>query len=426
MKRRDFLLGGAVIAAGLAWWMKPGDRGAPYTEYFRALNRELKAHGSMQPSMLIDLDRLDHNIDQVAATLRNAGKAWRIVEKSLPSHKLIDYISRRANTRRLMSFHQPFLSLDTEFFPDFDVLMGKPLPARAAQRFYSEHKPGGFDPSRQLQWLIDTPQRLAEYLQLAQGLGTKLLVNIELDVGLHRGGIADEAPLRELLDVIAANPLHLEFGGFMGYDAHVGMGVPAIFGSAPELLSKAMAIYARCVDFTRREYPQLWRNDLTLNAGGSPSYTLHPRESISNDISTGTALLKPSHYDLDTLSAHVPAAYIATPVLKKTGPIRLPALDDKSKIFSWWDPNQRETFFVYGGWWRADFASPRGLQLNEMFGRSANQELVNASPAVGLHVGDQIFLRPQISESVLLEFGDLVILRGGKIVDSWPVFQAES
>ena len=109
-------------------------------------------------------------------------------------------------------------------------------------------------------------------------------------------------------------------------------------------------------------------------------------------------------------------------MLKKTGPIRLPGLDDRSRIFSWWDPNQRETFFVHGGWWRADYESPRGLQFNALFGHSANQEIVNASPAVGLGVGDQVFLRPQISESVLLEFGDLLAVRGGRIVDAWPVY----
>ena len=41
-------------------------------------------------------------------------------------------------------------------------------------------------------------------------------------------------------------------------------------------------------------------------------------------------------------------------------------------------------------------------------------------------MGDQVFLRPQISESVLLEFGDLLALRGGRIVDRWPVFRQDA
>ena len=421
MKRRHFLMGATALAAAAVWWKRPGDHGQPHDAYFSALNDELRRNGPMRPVMLIDLDRLDRNIDRVASTLRDAGKHYRIVGKSLPSMKLIEYISQRAGTRRLMSFHQPFTNLDASYFPDFDLLMGKPLPVQAAQLFYQRLQ-GPFDPQHQLQWLFDTPLRLQEYLQLAQGLGTRLRASIEIDVGLHRGGVTDDGVLGQMLDLIAAHPQHLEFAGFMGYDAHVGMGVPSILGSTQQLLDKAMAIYRARVDFARGHRSQLWHDELTLNAGGSPSYPLHGHQSPASEISVGTALLKPSHYDIATLAEHEPAAFIATPVLKKTGPIRLPGLDEKSRIFSWWDPNQRETFFVHGGWWRADYASPGGVQFNALFGHSANQEIVNASPAVGLDVGDQVFLRPQISESVLLEFGDLLTLRGGRIVDSWPVY----
>jgi D-serine deaminase-like pyridoxal phosphate-dependent protein len=424
VKRRQLLGGAALAGLGWALWEKPSDNGAPHDSYFLALNAELRRNGPMRPCMLIDLDRMDRNIDLLKVRLRSAGKQYRIVEKSLPSQKLIEYVAQRANTQRLMSFHQPFLNLDAESFPGFDILLGKPLPVRAAQLFYQQLK-GPFDPTRQLQWLIDTPQRLEEYLQLAQGLGTRLRANIEIDVGLHRGGVNDHATLGRLLDTIAANPGNLEFAGFMGYDAHVGMGVPHIVASAQELLRKAMAIYQGFVDYTRTHPSKLWREDLTLNAGGSPSYKLHSSgsEKLSSEISVGTGLLKPSHYDLDTLAEHVPAAFIATPVIKATGPVRLPALDDRSKILSWWDPNQRATFFIYGGWWRAEYESPHGLQFNQIYGHSANQEIVNGSPAVGLRVDDQVFLRPMISESVLLEFGDLIVVRGGKIVDHWPVFR---
>lgn len=110
-------------------------------------------------------------------------------------------------------------------------------------------------------------------------------------------------------------------------------------------------------------------------------------------------------------------------MLKATGPVDIPALDGKSKIFSWWDVNQRQTFFIYGGYWMAEYESPKGMQLNTIYGRSTNQEIVNASSAVGLKVDDQVFLRPTQTEFVLLQFGDLLAVRGGKIVDRWPVYQ---
>lgn len=422
MKRRHFLAAAGGAAALGAWWARPGDAGAPHDAYFAALNRELKAHGPMRPVMLIDLDRLDHNIDQVTASVQRCGKQFRMVEKSLPSQGLLAYIGRRAKTQRLMSFHQPFLNADAVQFPASDILMGKPLPVASAALFYRQLR-GDFDPARQLQWLLDTPQRLQQYRELARGLGTTLRVNIELDVGLHRGGVTDNETLSAMLDMIAADQQHLQFSGFMGYDPHVGMGVPPILGSPAELLAKVMRIYQDRVDFTRRTYAALWRDGLTLNTAGSPTYTLHESESLSTEVSVGTGLLKPTHYDLATLAEHVPAAFIATPVLKRTGPVMIPALDGKSRIFSWWDRNQRETFFIYGGNWMAEFESPHGLQANAVYGRSSNQEIVNASPTVALQVDDQVFLRPTQVESVLLQFGDLLTVRGGKLQDRWPVYQ---
>ena len=421
MKRRHVLLGGLVAGVAGAWLARPRDQGAPHAAYFSALNQELKTQGPMRPCLLVDLDRLDHNLGLVTTSIARGGKHYRIVEKSLPCPKLLDYIMAKAGTRRLMSFHQPFLNQDARRWPDADVLLGKPLPVRSAQRFYQEHS-GAFDPAKQLQWLVDTPERLHQYRELAQGLGSKLHVNIELDVGLHRGGVADEATLNTLLAAIAAHPQQLEFSGFMGYDPFVGMGVPGILGSAESLLAKVMNLYQVRVDFLRREYPALWREDLCLNTAGSPTYKLHEQEKLSNDIAVGTGLLKPSHYDLDTLADHLPAAWIATPVLKATGPVQIPALDEKSRLFSWWDVNQRQTYFIYGGHWMADYASPPGLQANTLYGRSSNQDIVNASPATGLAADDQIFLRPQQTESVLLQFGDLVAVRGGRIQDYWPVF----
>jgi D-serine deaminase-like pyridoxal phosphate-dependent protein len=155
-----------------------------------------------------------------------------------------------------------------------------------------------------------------------------------------------------------------------------------------------MTIYQGFVDYTRSQYPNLFNSGLTLNTGGSPSYKLHEAEELSTEACVGTALLKPTHYDLETHAGHVPAAFIATPVLKATGP----ALDGKSKLFSWWDINKRETYYIYGGYWLAEYESPKGLRFDTTLGHSANQENITGSPAVGLQVDDQVFLRQAIVE----------------------------
>ncbi len=410
---------------GVGAVLRPADHGGPYGDYFAQLNVELKRNGPMRPALIIDLDRLDHNIDQVLQSIQRVPKRhYRIVEKSLPSFDLLDYVARRSGSQRFMSFHQPFLNIDAQRWPDSDILLGKPLPVRSAQRFYQQHR-GTFDPARQLQWLVDTPARVQQYLELAQGQNLALRLNIEIDVGLHRGGVSDSAELAVMLQQIADHPQHLSFAGFMGYDPHI-VAVPRVLGSRGELFARAMARYEAMAEVVRQTRPHWWNESLTLNAAGSPTFRLHEHESLSNDISVGTGLLKPSHYDLAELAAHQPAVFIATPVLKSTGPVNLPGLDDYSRLLSWWDVNQRETFFIYGGGWQADYTSPPGLQFNALYGHSANQEIVNASAAVGLQVDDQVFLRPHITEAVLLQFGDLIAVRQGKIVDYWPVFTPQA
>ena len=193
--RRAFILGGTVIAAAAVAANKPADRGGPYAEYFARLNRTLRTHGIDRPVLVIDLDRLDRNIDRVASSVAVApAKTYRVVVKSLPSPALVDYVATRANTRALMVFHRPFLQAMTRLRPDSDILLGKPMPGAAVATFYREYT-GPFDPGRQLQWLIDSDARLAQYLEFAKAQNQRLRVNLELDVGLRRGGFGDAASL---------------------------------------------------------------------------------------------------------------------------------------------------------------------------------------------------------------------------------------
>ncbi|MGH7898452.1 MAG: alanine racemase, partial [Candidatus Binatia bacterium] len=312
MKRRTFLF--AAVGAGAVLWMgRPRDEGAPYDAYFRSLNEELKNNGPMRPCMVVDLDLVDANIAALRRSIR-APKHFRVVAKSLPSPKLIAYVAEKAATSRVMSFHQPFLNRIAEAYPASDVLLGKPLPVGSARIFYGELR-GAFDPSRQLQWLIDTPDRMRQYRELAEGLRTKLRVSIEIDVGLHRGGVGSEQALDAILRQIAEHPERLELAGFMGYDPHV-VKLPRVLGSVEDFFRQSIAAYQGFVDFTRRRYAALWRDDLVLNGAGSPTYRLHEAETLLNDLSVGSALVKPTDFDVETLGEHVPAAFIATPVLK--------------------------------------------------------------------------------------------------------------
>jgi len=420
ISRRQLLAGGAVSALGVAL-LRPADRGEGYSDYFASLNSTLKAHGIDKPSLVIDLDRLDRNIDRVTDSVaKGSEKRYRVVTKSIPSPGLVEYVARRADTLRQMVFHRPFLQAMTRLQPDADLLLGKPLPVAAADNFYQRHL-GSFDAERQLQWLVDTPQRLAQYLELAQTRGTRLGINLELDVGLRRGGFVADASLAEALRAIEENPEHLRFTGFMGYDAHL-MGIPSFLveGEIPKVRQR----YDAAVRLLRSNFANLYKPDLCFNGAGSPTFRHYEGDEHVNDLSAGSCLMKPTHYDLPILEDFEAASFIATPVLKKLQGSRLPAMAWTAPLMRGWDVNRRVTYFTYGGNWLADNESPPGLSPHFAY-VSSNQQGFNASESVKLGIDDFVFLRPQQSEAVLLQFGDLLAVRGQEIVDRWPVLRNE-
>ena len=104
--------------------------------------------------------------------------------KSLPCIELVRHIFKKAGTDKAMVFHRPFLNLVAREFPDVEILLGKPFPVQAARVFYNElGNSAEFNPSDNLQWLIDTHDRLLQYQQLAHEYSAKMRINIELDVG---------------------------------------------------------------------------------------------------------------------------------------------------------------------------------------------------------------------------------------------------
>lgn len=422
MKRRTFLIGAAGIGAGAAglWALRPADHGAGGHEaYFRNLSKALRRHDLTRPTMILDLDRLDANIARLTDSIYPQ-RDYRVVTKSLPSAPLLQYVMDRAKTERLMVFHQPFLNEVARKRPEAHTLLGKPMPVHAADRFYEHFTPGRFEPARQVQWLIDTPERLAEYRELAKGRDIELTVNIEIDVGLHRGGLREPGELKAVLETIDADP-RLTFGGLMGYEPHVAK-APTVFGLRDNAFDSAQRIY--------RGFREVWRDhaggdpdasDLVFNAAGSPTFRLwEDVDGLANELAAGSGLVKPLDFDIATLTGFTPALYIATPVLKASDSLNMPVMPVAGHLQQAWNPNRERTFFVYGGYWKAKPVSPPGLTPNPLFGRSTNQEMLNGSDAVKLGVGDYVFYRPTQSELVMLQFGDIAAVRGGSIVDFWP------
>lgn len=420
--RRKLLWGGALGGAVLAApFLRPNDRGGAHNDYFLRLQSALHEAGLYRPTLVLDAERLTQNTNRLIQHI-DSKFAYRIVGKSLPSLPLISHVRKQTGTDRVMVFHQPFLNLIARQMPDSQLLLGKPMPVLAANRFYSFHTNRKFNPATQLQWLIDSSERLREYSELAAALNQRMQIVLELDVGLHRGGFRDTEDVALAMTYLQQDR-YLQFAGFMGYEAHASK-MPKLIGGPIAALAKAMKFYEQCVARAQSVLgEQFHPKQLTLNAGGSSTYQMYTASDPCNELAVGSGLVKPSDFDVQYLQDHIPAAFIATPVIKALDRTEIPGLEEFSRLSALLNPNTERSFFTYGGYWKANPESPPGLSPNALYGRSTNQEMLNGSRSVKLRRNDFVFLRPTQSESVFLQFGDIAVFDGRHISSLWPVFQ---
>lgn len=423
LSRRRLMIGGAMLAGASVLAVKPRDRSGPRSPYFLAMQRALLAAGIATPTLVVDRARFNANIDTLTGFLP-PGMGYRIVAKSLPSAAMIAHVRARAGSDLLMTFNLPMLAELSLRMPDADQLIGKPLPAQAARRYFETLPSDRAAAADRVQWLVDSPERLAQYAALAGALGRPLRINLELDVGLRRGGFVPGAELAAALAAIKSNPA-LSFAGFMGYEPHIPA-LPKAFGWRERALKSAWRIYAGALAQAAQVFGADAVHGLCRNAAGSPTYRYYQTTDIANEISAGSCLVKPTHFDSELLEPHQPASFIAAPVIKAMAKTRMPGLEFADGAKRAWNTNYARTVFIYGGNWLADPVDPPGLAYNPTFGRSSNQEMLNAGPALSIRPDEFVFLRPHQSEAVFLQFGDIAVYEDGAIVDYWPVFPASA
>ena len=382
--------------------------------FFEQLTRDLKKQGCGLPKLIVDAQALEQNIQYTKIQLSNASHLQpRLVVKSLACLALLKNISHSLQTQRFMVFHLPQLLPIIENFSDADVLLGKPMPVVALQHFYQQNSQWS---GANIQWLVDTSERVLKYLDVAKQFAIQLKINIEIDVGLHRGGVQSKKVLADLLQIIQDHPEYLSFSGLMGYDAHVTK-LHSIIKKADVAYQESQAVYQHSIDLIQQQFPKLYKEDLCFNGGGSPSFGFHVKHSVCNDLSFGSMLLKPSDFDSEQLKVLQAALWIASPVLKVLPYTQLPSMPLLNKL-----PQSSKALFIYGGYWMADYVYPKGSHPHALYGRSSNQELVNVPKHSRIDVDDYVFLRPTQSEAIIPQFAQLNFYQN-RGFETWETFR---
>lgn len=379
--------------------------------FFEQLNQVLQQQGLGVPQLILDRAAFQHNIHCLKGLFeKNHRLKPRFVVKSIANLSLLAELSEAFNSQRYMVFHLPHLLFLLNMQPQANILMGKPMPIQAVALFYQNSiLESNHDPKQsEIHWLVDTLQRVQEYLDLAKSTNIRLYLNIEIDVGLHRGGVQKDQAFLEILSLISAHPEHLIFTGCMGYDAHITK-LPTVVFNKQKLFQKSQSKYRHFQTLVQSHYPRLNHADLIWNGGGSPTLNYHCEESVCNDLSFGSVLFKPLDFVIDELQSFQHALFIAAPVLKVLDQLQLPALEKLSTVLF-----QQQAVFIYGGFWLADYVYPKGIKINSLYGRSSNQELVTVPKKCKVTTQDYAFLIPNQSEAVIQQFRQLSCYDSGQ------------
>ncbi|MFZ2101195.1 MAG: alanine racemase [Oricola sp.] len=386
--------------------------------YFRRLDAALKQAGVAWPVILIDRDRLDANLDALAAAVPS-DKGLRIVAKSLPSADLLRHVTGRLKTDRLMTFSVAMLKQLHATLPSMKHLFGKPVPAAAVASLLKEAE------TRQLAietiWLADTATRVRQLEELAEAEGAKLRIALEIDVGLRRGGFDPDRTLGDVLYALYCSP-SLTFAGMLGYEPHLPA-LPTALGIKLRAERDFRAHYRKAQKLAASVFGEEAVRASVLNSGGSRTLADRAADDFVNDLSIGSLLLKPTDFDAVARPAMQPAAFIATPLLKK-GAFRIPGFGSTRILQPLFEKGAREAVYIHGGHWLAEPVHPAGLRYSKLVGRSSNQEILVSRGPVDAAVDDFVFLRPHQCEAVLLQFGPLAVISGGEVAARWDVFPA--
>ncbi len=431
MKRiKRFLL--LALVAGVVYLIviKPAKLECAYDPYFAQLNTALRNQRGGTSAGIIDLDRLDNNVGVVTKALGNDYKL-RLVCKSLPSLELLNYLMHKGNTNRLMVFSEPFVAeiLNTWNADSLNILLGKPLPADALGRL-SVYK--GWNT---INWLVDTKERLNEYISYAGKENTHIRLALEIDVGLHRGGFETTAQLAEAVELIKANAQHVELTGLMGYDGHVPY-VP-FYINKKKAIDKAFIetqeCYGRFVEELKKHYSEAFIKGLTLNSGGSRTYFFYPEvkgKTVVNDIAMGSGFLCPAQFPELIKLGHQPALFLSSPVLKKINSSELPFAEKISPLVNRWNPNLKVSYYLLGGGWPGDPVAPAGMVKNPFWDENdkgysnllPNQSILSSSDHNHITVGDFAFSHAWEGDG-MLSFKKVVLVRQGKITGEWDTYK---
>ncbi|HEX8743783.1 MAG TPA: alanine racemase [Thermoleophilaceae bacterium] len=390
-----------------------GSGGTPMSpEQLAGLAREL---GRGHPVLFLDLAALDQNLRTVVGFASAQGWGVRPALKSFRSPALISYLLNRLPQPRGLVFGLREVDPIVAQAPrNTDLMTGYPPTFGELADFLATKPPKG-QRAHRLRILVDSVPLMEHLGKLARTSRRRLPLEValELDVGMGRGGVNDRDELAACLDVLRAERDRLRLTAVLGYDGHATLRGDAEY---------RRLVAAQAQDSYRTHLANLSElgaglyDEATLirNGPGSSNYRNWPG-GPANEVGCGSAFLYAGYlnggYDTEGLA----------PALAMAGAVRRITSDHPSApVLGVAQPGASEMeIIVQGVGTAAELVHPPGAREDEASG--GGDALVVPKGSVAL--GGYVLYRPEQTEVGIQRFNEMVAVRDGRVLRSWPVFK---
>jgi D-serine deaminase-like pyridoxal phosphate-dependent protein len=239
---------------------------------------------------------------------------------------------------------------------------------------------------------VDGPEVAAGLSTAASREGSEIAVIVEVDVGMHRGGVRSVDEGRALAQRLSELP-GLRLRGVMGYEGHVVTEPDRQRRS--QGASEAMDLLARHVDALRADGCDIE----IVSAGGTNTYDMTGADSRVTELQVGTYAVMDAGY-ARLAPAFQPALTVQATVVSRSGTTAI--LDCGTKAIA------------------ADVASPVPPvgQLREVH---EEHMLLDVDQAASLGVGDVLAVSVGYSGGTINLHDVYFVASGEEIVDVWPI-----
>ncbi|WP_446665019.1 alanine racemase [Flexivirga sp. B27] len=362
------------------------------------------------PVAVLDLAACEHNIAEMRSRAREL--PIRLASKSIRVRGVLDKVLAEPGYHGVLSYSAAEACWLARHGVD-DVLVAYPTVDTAAI--------GEIAADEELRARITLMVDLPAHLRLIEAAGSGRPVRVCLDVdssleigpahlGVHRSSVHTAREAGEFAR-LAADSAAVELVGLMFYDAQIA-GLqdtgPAIRmvkrKSADDLRVRRQEVRAAVEQHAELEL---------VNAGGTGSLHADWDASVT-ELAAGSGLFTPTSFDAYDETDLRPAAYFASPVVRKPRP-------DIAVTFS-------------GGYAASGVAGPsrtprpvhpEGLSLIRNEGAGEVQTPLRGKAARRLEVGDLVWFRHAKAGEMCERFNEILLVRDGEVQDRLPTYRGE-